>query len=272
MASLLFRLRVYLILMVAILGLGTAAFAMVEDLSLTDAFYFTVVTVATVGFGDIHPVTPAGKILVMILIVTGVGTFLGVIGIATEIMLSRRERQSRAQKLNMVIGLFFDEVGTQLLADLSRADPELDKTKGRFMISGKWTEKDFSSARKGLKGLDYSPDVQGIDLQDLRTFLGGHKDLLLRLLENPALLESESFADLLRAVFHLYSELVSRHHLGALPAGDLNHLGGDIKRAYVSLVHHWIDHMQYLKDNYPYLFSLAVRTNPFDPEATPIVS
>jgi hypothetical protein len=259
-------------MMLTVLVLGTAAFAVVEDLSLSDALYFTVVTVATVGYGDIHPATPAGKILVMLLIVTGVGTFLGVIGIATEIMLSRREGQSRAQKLNMVIGLFFDEVGTQLLADLSRADPELEDKKERFMISGKWTEKDFSSARKGLKDLDYAPDVRGLDLQGLRTFLGGHKDLFLRLLENPALLESESFADLLRAVLHLYSELVSRRDLTSLPAGDLTHLGGDMKRAYALLVHHWLNHMQYLKDKYPYLFSLAVRTNPFDPEATPVVS
>jgi hypothetical protein len=172
----------------------------------------------------------------------------------------------------MVIGLFFDEVGTKLLADLARADLERENTKERFMISGKWTEKDFSLARKGLKGLDYSPDVQGTDLQGLRTFLGGHKDLLLRLLENPALLESESFADLLRAVFHFYSELVSRRDLTALPAGDLAHLGGDMKRAYALLVHHWLYYMEYLKDNYPFLFSLAVRTNPFDPEATPVVS
>jgi hypothetical protein len=111
-----------------------------------------------------------------------------------------------------------------------------------------------------------------VDLQGLRVFLGGHKDLLLRLLENPALLESESFAALLRAVFHLYSELVSRSDLAALPPMDMAHLGGDMKRVYTLLVYHWLDHMQYLKDKYPYLFSLAVRKNPFDPEATPIVS
>jgi hypothetical protein len=272
MTSQVFRLRIYLVVMLAVLVLGTAAFAAVEHLSVADALYFTVVTVATVGYGDIHPATPAGKILVMLLIVTGVGTFLGVIGIATEIMLSRRERQSRAQKLNMVIGLFFDEVGTQLLADLLRADPELDHTRRRFMVSGKWTRKDFSAAREGLEGLDYSLDVKSADLEGLRVFLEKHKDFLLRLLENPALLESESFADLLRAVFHLYSELVSRPDLSALPSRDMSHLGGDMKRVYALLVHHWLDHMEYLKEKYPYLFSLAVRTNPFDSEATPVVS
>jgi hypothetical protein len=37
------------------------------------------------------------------------------------------------------------------------------------------------------------------------------------------------------------------------------------------LVHQWLDYMRHLKKDYPYLFSLAMRTNPFDQEATPVV-
>jgi len=37
------------------------------------------------------------------------------------------------------------------------------------------------------------------------------------------------------------------------------------------LVHQWLDYMKHLKDNYPYLFSLAMRANPFDQDASPIV-
>ena len=46
---------------------------------------------------------------------------------------------------------------------------------------------------------------------------------------------------------------------------DLEHLAGDMKRAYQNLICQWIDYMQHLKISYPYLFSLALRTNPFDP-------
>lgn len=53
--------------------LGTFLIAHYEKLSLFDAFYLLVITLATVGYGDIHPVTQAGKIIVMILIVVGVG-------------------------------------------------------------------------------------------------------------------------------------------------------------------------------------------------------
>lgn len=271
MDPLMLRLRVFLVLMFAILAFGTIGFVTVEDLSLTDAIYFTVVTVATVGYGDIHPASPMGKILAIILIVTGVGTFLGVIGNATEIMLNRREQQRRGQKLNMVIGLFFSEIGTKLLEDFCQSDPKLDLDRRDLIVTSEWSEKQFLSVSHRLKDYDYEIDIKRIDLEDLRSFLGKQNNLLLRLLENPVLLENESFTELLRAVFHLNDELFHRKHLADLPDSDMAHLAGDIKRVYALLVRHWLSYMKHLKINYPYLFSLAMRTNPFDHEATPIV-
>jgi hypothetical protein len=99
----------------------------------------------------------------------------------------------------------------------------------------------------------------------------GKRDFLLRLLENPNLLEHETFTEHLRAVFHLTEELTSREDLMGLPDTDYAHLSGDIQRAYGLLVHQWLDYMRHLKDNYPYLFSLAMRINPFDQSASPIV-
>ena len=52
------RLRIYLIVFFAVMVLGTIGFMLIENRSFTDAFYFTIVTIATVGYGDLHPVTP----------------------------------------------------------------------------------------------------------------------------------------------------------------------------------------------------------------------
>jgi hypothetical protein len=57
-----------------------------------------------------------------------------------------------------------------------------------------------------------------------------------------------------------------------LPASDYGHLSGDIKRVYGLLIAEWLAYMKHLKDKYPYLFSLAVRTNPFDAAASVIVA
>jgi voltage-gated potassium channel len=266
-----FRLRVFLLLTFAVLAVGTLGFVLTEGLSPGDALYFSLVTVATVGYGDIHPATPAGKVLAIVLIVAGVGTFLGVIASATEIMLDRRGEKLRAQKLNMVTGLFFSEIGNRLLADFSTCDSQLDTAEKALIVTGEWSEKDFSAASQRLEDYDYSIDLEKIDLERLRSFLGTQKDLLLRLLENPVLLEHESFTELLRAIFHLKDELIHRKDLADLPSSDMAHLAGDARRVYTLLLRHWLEYMKHLKENYPYLFSLAMRTNPFDHTATPTV-
>ena len=52
---------------------------------------------------------------------------------------------------------------------------------------------------------------------------------------------------------------------------SLDHIAGDIKRAYGMLVAEWVAYMEHLKEYYPYLFSLAVRVNPFNAEASAVV-
>ena len=186
-------------------------------------------------------------------------------------LLSQREKKARLEKLNMVIGAFFSEVGTILLTYLSDLDPELDSMRKDLIVTGSWSEAEFASVSKRLRSYDYGVEAEKLHLEDLRGFLLGKRDFLLRLLENPNLLEHESFTELLRAVFHLTEELACREDVAKLPETDTRHIAGDIQRAYGLLVHQWLDYMRHLKENYPYLFSLAMRTNPFDRTASPIV-
>ena len=186
-------------------------------------------------------------------------------------VLNAREKKSRMEKLNMVIGAFFSEVGTQLLTYFSDWDPKLVNIRKDLMVTSDWSQEEFLDVSKLLKKYDYGVDIQRVDLEGLRKFLREKIDFLLRLLENPTLLEHESFTDLLWAVFHLAEELAARDSVTKLPDTDQEHLAGDIKRIYVLLVHQWLNYMGHLKNNFPYLFSLAMRTNPFDQEASPIV-
>ncbi len=186
-------------------------------------------------------------------------------------LLGEREKRARMEKLNMVIGVFFSEVGTELLAFLSDFDPQLDKIRKKLVVTKDWSDQQFSRVSKSLKNYDYGVEIEKFRLGHLRDFLLGKTDFLLRLLENPTLLEHESFSELLRAVFHFAEELKARGDLSNLPESDYQHLAGDIKRIYISLVHQWLDYMKYLEAGYPYLFSLALRKNPFDQSASPVV-
>jgi len=186
-------------------------------------------------------------------------------------LINDMERKNRIEKLNMVIGTFFSQTGTRLLGYFSEADPGIEEF-GKYLIVKKdWSGREFSDVSRRLKNYEYPIKVELLNLEGLKDFLEHRNDSLLRLLENPVMLEHETFTELLRAVFHLTEELLNREDLDELPPSDLEHLEGDIKRAYSLLVYEWVAYMEYLKNNYPYLFSLSMRTNPFDKEASPVV-
>ena len=265
------RLRLYLVVFTVLLFVGITGFMFIENLSLVDSIYFSVVTMATVGYGDIYPQSPVGRILALILIVGGVGTFLGVVASINDIFLKRREESFRRQKLHTVTGLFFSELGTSLLRQFTQLDPKLDALHQILKVSNEWKDKDFNKAKKSLEEHQHIIDSRRGDLLKMREYLQNRANFLLGILENPILQEHGNFADLLRAIFHLRDELLNRVDLSEMPDADRQHLEGDIVRIYNFLVIEWLSHMHYLKDNYGYLFSLALRVNPFDPDASPVV-
>lgn len=184
-----------------------------------------------------------------------------------ERVLRERDREALRQKLNMVIGVFFSEVGTALITDCSSFIREPGELSRRLSFSPQWTEKDFALVKDFLDTHEILMDSGKGDLLALKSFLLGKRGFMLRLLENPNLLEHDEFTDLLWAAFHLIEELEARKSLTGLPQADMEHLSGDIKRAYNYLLREWVVYMHHLKRDYPYLFSLAVRTNPMNTEA-----
>lgn len=186
-------------------------------------------------------------------------------------ILNIREKRILLKKLNMVIGAFFSEVGLNLLKYFVQFDSCFENIRKDLIIKNDWSDHYFTNAQKNLNTYACTIDMTQGNLGSIKNFLIKKRDFLLRLLENPNLLEHESFTELLWAIFHLTDELLHRKELENLPKSDLNHLAGDIKRAYILLISEWLMYMKHLKNDYPYLFSLALRTNPLDPDASPIV-
>jgi hypothetical protein len=186
-------------------------------------------------------------------------------------LLNEREKRDRLHKMNMVIGTYFNEVGTGLIDRFFPFLPDLGDLKHHLVVSGAWTGKRFDEAVAGLRKHPFAIDSRRGDLELLKQFLSEKRMFLLRLLENPNLLENDTFTDLLWAVFHLTDELEHRQSFAALPEPDYDHLSVDMRRVYILLLIEWLTYMRHLKSAYPYLFSLAIRTNPFDPEASVVI-
>ncbi len=194
-----------------------------------------------------------------------------VITLIIDQMLESREKQQRMEKLNMVIGTFFSRIGTPLLEQLVQADTDIDHLKEHLIIGTDWHNEMFRDVQTCLKDHSCSVAIDLIDMESLKSFLASHEDFLLRLVENPMVFEHETFTDLILAINHLDEELKARDNLFSLPLSDLAHLAKDIQRVYSQLVPEWLKYMEYLKEHYPYLFSLAIRKNPFDQTASVVI-
>lgn len=190
-----------------------------------------------------------------------------------ERLLSRKEKMALMKKLNMVIGTFFSEVGLELLRKFSFFVSNAQRLEKELEIKPDWNKKDFRKAITEAKSFSYEIKIEKLHLSQLRDFLLSKRSFMLRLLENPNLLEHERFTDLLWAIFHLTEELAFRGDmLGNLPESDYQHLAGDLKRAYSQITSEWMSYAEHLKVNYPFLFSLAARVNPMNPRASAVVS
>jgi hypothetical protein len=189
------------------------------------------------------------------------------VGLVLNRLLVEREKRALLHKLNMVIGAFYSEVGLELLQRLAASDVTSEQTRSHLGFDHAWTADSFSKASQRMARHDPKLDARLADLASVRSFLLEKRTFLLRLLENPTLLEHEHFSRLLWAVFHALEELSARPSFDDLPEADIEHLSGDLRRAYTLLLEIWLQYLGHLHRSYPYLYSLAVRTNPFNPEA-----
>ncbi len=190
--------------------------------------------------------------------------------IVIERILTRREKLSILYKLNMVIGAFYSEVGNELLTYLLKYFRNHEEIKRNLNITSDWGPKEFKAASAYAYNLKADVDIHACNLGELKKFLQEKRLYLLTLLENPNLLEHDRFTDLLWATTHLDEELQARQSLDDIPDSDLEHLAIDIERMYDHLASEWLDYVQHLKATYPFLYSLVLRTHPFQesPSAT----
>ena len=187
--------------------------------------------------------------------------------VIVERLLSERERRSRQHKMNMVIGAFFSATGGSLLRAMAPLVANRNELASHLAIGPDSTEADIRRGAQVVHDtpIELHPDTCG--LVPLRDALVAQRAFMLQLLQNPNLLEHESFTDMLWALFHLEEELGARSSFGSLPESDVAHLRGDMDRAYSALLAQWLEYLVHLKRDYPYLFSFAARTNPWRPDA-----
>ena len=66
---------------------GTAGYMLIEDMTFIDALYMSVITVSTVGFGEVKPLGPGGRLFTIVLIVVGVGSVVYLLTAVAELVI-----------------------------------------------------------------------------------------------------------------------------------------------------------------------------------------
>ena len=77
----------------ALIGFGTWAFHVIEDWTWAESFYFSVATLTTVGYGDIHPTTDEARVFTAVYILIGVGIVIAALTSIGSRYLSAQEHQ-----------------------------------------------------------------------------------------------------------------------------------------------------------------------------------
>jgi len=101
-----------------LLALGTAGYVLIEGWGPMDGLYMTVITIATVGYGEVHEISQSGQVFTVILILLGVGFFLYVFGNLAQfvvegrirVILGRRKLTNKLTSLKIIM-LFADTEG-----------------------------------------------------------------------------------------------------------------------------------------------------------------
>ena len=119
--------------LVVIIAAATIVYMLLERMSFTDALYMTLITISTVGFGEVQPLSPTGRAFTMLLILLGVGVVATTISNAIGIVLGPRLwlsiRQRTMERLLMTIENHYvvcgyGRMGQQIIGDLrARGEP-----------------------------------------------------------------------------------------------------------------------------------------------------
>jgi voltage-gated potassium channel len=120
------------IMLALVIGLGTVGYMVLEHWNFLDSLYMTVITISTVGFNEVNPVSNQGRILTMTVLISGLGVLAYVVGTLTRTLvegqllevMGRKKLERQIQKLkNHYIICGYGRVGRIICEEIKKSRP-----------------------------------------------------------------------------------------------------------------------------------------------------
>ena len=189
--------------------------------------------------------------------------YIFIILVVAEKALSSREKQEIARKTNALVGTFFTEVGYELIRITTRFDKDCEKVKSELKNIENWDAAKRKAFIASVEQHKYCAPKGTEDLVIIKDLMLRNKEFMLDLMSNTNLIKKDEFSELLLAVNHILEEFRTRAEISTFDSSDIGHLHVDVERAYRRLMSSWVMYMMHLEKEYPYLYKLALRVNPF---------
>jgi len=120
------------VMLFLVVSMGTAGYMILEKWNFLDSLYMTVITLTTVGFSEVNPVSDQGRILTMTILVSGLGVVGYLVGTLTQIVvegqllriMGRKKLERQIEKLkNHIIICGYGRVGRIICEEIYRSKP-----------------------------------------------------------------------------------------------------------------------------------------------------
>lgn len=128
------------IILAVLIGIGTVYYAYAESWSYVDSFYFSTMTLTTVGYGDLVPTTPASKVVTALYALLGVGVMLYILSSVLGVFIFKQESKferifSHDRKREKEIKRQETEIkrkAEEIEKDLKRSEKNIEKIKRKI--------------------------------------------------------------------------------------------------------------------------------------------
>ncbi len=249
MKSLSRRLGLLVVMMATFVLVAAVVFMITEDLTPMQACYYAVVTVSTVGYGDIHPKTHLGMILSVVMILGGVGIFTGSVAIITNAIISSRDREAAKAKVRLLSEIFVRSIAIHLLEQFTASNPRAERLQSKMAAVQSLSLVDFKKAENELEKRDFCIELENLDSSELSAFLKSQSQVFLILLGSPSISESLGLTSILRRTYHL--ALTLKRPIHEMSSDLASALRENLQEVYHDLTLIWLDYMSNLAREYP---------------------